>query len=581
MNSIVEEFEYLSQKYKSCTAIKDDITGYSLTFQEFNQNINKIVKILKNFSINKNEKIIIFLKNHPLWHVIDLAVMKNHNISIPCDPISSFEEIKDILQQTKSKVIFTDNIKFINNIKINENIIIFYIGSFNLEQSKNIYSLEEELKQTKENDISFKLDNPDEIASILFSSGTMGVPKGVMLSHKNLFLALQDHKRIFEFNQQSQSNCVSILSPSHISPRLNTLALLLGGNTIIYSDYISYFDTVKKYKPKYLLCVPKLLDIFIEEYKKELLNKSKLFQFFHNIFFNISGLYIKNKQNILKFILMVFYFIGYKYFFKQLIKNILNLSTTIFTAGALLQEDSEQFFNVMGMNLIVQYGLTESCVYISSGTLTNNKVGSVGKINSNTDIIICDNQTGKKLNYNEIGLIKVKGNQIMKGYYNDDEKTKEAFDDNGYLITGDLGYLTKDNYLYFKGRQKDVAVLNNGKNINLNKLENACNNSKFIKQIVVCGQDKPYLTALVVLDKNFINEFLKDNKKKDLKKEILMDINNLIGDDKYFKWIEQIKDIRYINEEFSYENGFLTKKYSIKRNKIYEVYKKLIDEMYQ
>ena len=161
----------------------------------------------------------------------------------------------------------------------------------------------------------------------------------------------------------------------------------------------------------------------------------------------------------------------------------------------------------MGMNLIVQYGLTESCVYISSGTLTNNKVGSVGKINSNTDIIICDNQTGKKLNYNEIGLIKVKGNQIMKGYYNDDEKTKEAFDDNGYLITGDLGYLTKDNYLYFKGRQKDVAVLNNGKNINLNKLENACNNSKFIKQIVVCGQDKPYLTALVVLDKNFINEF--------------------------------------------------------------------------
>ncbi len=580
MNSIVEEFEYLSQKYKSCIAIKDDITGYSLTFQEFNQNINKIVQILNKINIDKKEKIIIFLKNHPLWHVIDLAIMKNHNVSIPCDPISSFEEIKNILQQTGSKVIFTDNIKFINNIKADENITIFYVGNIDAETSKNVYNLEKELKNTKYEDIVFKLDNPDEIASILFSSGTMGVPKGVMLSHKNLFLALQDHKKIFAFKKQEQKNCVSILSPSHISPRFNTLALLTGGNTIIYSDYINYFETVKKYKPNYLLCVPKLLDIFIEEYKKELLNKTELFQFFHNIFFGISKIYIKNRRNFLGFILSIFYFTGYKYFFKQVMNKILNLSTTIFTAGALLHEYSELFFNIMGMNLIVQYGLTESCVYISSGTLTNNKVGSVGKLNSNIDIIICNCETGEKLGYNKTGLIKVKGDQIMKGYYNDAEKTKEAFDDKGYLITGDLGYLTKDNYLYFKGRQKDVIVLSNGKNINLNRLERICKDSKFIKQIVVCGQDRPYLTALVVIDNNYVNEFLKDNKEKDLKKEILIDINNLIGNDKYFKWIEQIKDIRYIDKEFSYENGFLTKKYSLKRNKIYDVYKDLINDMY-
>ncbi len=190
MNSIVEEFESLSQKYKSCVAIKDDITGYSLTFQEFNQNINKIVKILNNFNINKNEKIIIFLKNHPLWHVIDLAIMKNHNVSIPCDPISSFEEIKTILKQTNSKAIFTDNIKFINNIKTEENITIFYVGITDLEKSTNVFNLEKELKNTKYEDIVFKLDNPDEIASILYSSGTMGIPKGIMFTHKNLFLSL-------------------------------------------------------------------------------------------------------------------------------------------------------------------------------------------------------------------------------------------------------------------------------------------------------------------------------------------------------------------------------------------------------
>lgn len=579
MNSIVEEFESFSQKYKSCVAIKDDITGYSLTFQEFNQNINKIVKILNNFNINKNEKIIIFLKNHPLWHVIDLAIMKNHNVSIPCDPISSFEEIKTILKQTNSKAIFTDNIKFINNIKTEENITIFYVGITDLEKSTNVFNLEKELKNTKYEDIVFKLDNPDEIASILYSSGTMGIPKGIMFTHKNLFLSLQDHKRVFEFKKQEQNNCVSILSPSHISPRFNTLALLSGGNTIIYTDYINYFETVEKYKPQYLLCVPKLLDIFIEKYEKKLLSKSKPFQIIHNIFFNISKLYIKNRDNILSFILYIFYFIGYKYFFKQLINKLLNLSTNIFTTGAFLQEYSELFFNIMGINLIVQYGLTESCVCVASTTLQNKKLGSVGKINSNLDVIICDCETKQKLGYNKTGLIKVKGNQIMKGYYNDDEKTKEAFDDNGYLITGDLGYLTKDNFLYFKGRQKDIVVLSNGKNINLTKLESICKNSKFIKQIVICGQDRPYLTALVVVDKNYVDEFLRDDKEKDLKKEILIDINNLIGNDKYFKWIEIIKDIRYVNE-FSYENGFLTKKYGIKRKKIYEEFKELINDMY-
>jgi len=122
-------------------------------------------------------------------------------------------------------------------------------------------------------------------------------------------------------------------------------------------------------------------------------------------------------------------------------------------------------------------------------------------------------------------------------------------------------------------------LLSNGKNINLTKLESICKNSKFIKQIVICGQDRPYLTALVVVDKNYVDEFLRDDKEKDLKKEILIDINNLIGNDKYFKWIEIIKDIRYVNE-FSYENGFLTKKYGIKRKKIYEEFKELINDMY-
>jgi long-chain acyl-CoA synthetase len=214
---------------------------------------------------------------------------------------------------------------------------------------------------------------------------------------------------------------------------------------------------------------------------------------------------------------------------------------------------------------------------------------NVNIVNPDFDMTICDIKDNKKLDYNQTGIIKVKCEQTMKGYYKNEEKTKEVFDSNGYFITGDLGYLTENNYLYFEGRQKNIIALNNGEKINPVKIEEICKQSPFVEQIVVAGQEKPYLTALIVPNKDFIKKWATkknidisvNNGKETLKRDVLIDINNLIGKNKFFKWIEQVKNISFIDEKLTVNNGFLTAKYTIIRNKVYEKYKTVIENMYK
>ena len=429
----------------------------------------------------------------------------------------------------------------------------------------------------------------------MFSSGTSGKSKGAMFTHQNLLLSCYDH--LSSLGNTKKKTCVDILSCSHIAPRLTEWALLLNGNTIIYTNYTKYLKTVQKYKPEYLICVPKILNMVIEQYKKEVLKISKFFQTLNNIAFYLSVKYYKLKfkysNNILiklmTSILSIFNFIGYNCFIKNIVSKFINTNCLLFAFGAFTDKNIENVISAMGLKLMVFYGLTESCVCAAYTSQNYKKAYSVGKTNPNMDVIISDLETGKKLGFNQKGMIKVKGKQVMKGYYNNEEETKKVFDSQGYLITGDLGYISEDGFLYFAGRHKNIIVLNNGENIDSVKIEQICTESNFVQQIVVFGQDKPYLTAAIVLDNEYVKKWaesenvdITDKKCSDLlKKDVIIDINNLIGKDKFFRWIEQIKDVIFIDEPFTIENGLMTRKYTVIRTKVYDKYKNLIDNMYK
>ena len=598
MNSIVEIWKNLADTYNSKIALKDEYTGYCLSFTELYETINKTAQIIEILNLKKNSNILLCLNPHPLWHAIDQAIMTNNFVSVLADPTSDVSEIKHLIETMKIEVLFTDNIKVISDLaKESVSVHIFYTGTSDISSYKNnkkIHNLQEEIKKTAYNPTKSEEYSSNDLTSIMFSSGTSGKTKGVMFSHQSLLSTFYGYQKVVY--PVYKKTCVSVLSCSHAAPRLTELALLSNGSTIIYTTYTKYFKTVKKYKPYYLLCVPKILNAIIGEYKKECLKTSKIFQRLNNIAFNLSLKYhelkFKYNKNFITHsatkILGVCNVVCYNCFIKKIVAQFMNPTTSIIAFGAFAGKSTENTLSTMGLNLLVHYGMTEASV-ISYSSKENKKAYSVGKINSDMDIIISDLETGQKLGLNQKGMIKVKGKQVMKGYYNNEEETKKAFDSQGYLITGDLGYISDDGFLYFAGRHKNIIVLNNGENIDSIKIEQICTESNFVQQIAVFGQDKPYLTAVIVLDKTYTKKWATDKNvdvatqegKDLLKKDVIIDINNLIGKDKFFRWTEQIKDIVFIDEPFTIENGLMTKKYTVIKTKVYDRYRNLIDNMYR
>ncbi len=598
MNSIVEVWEQLSKEYGSRLALKDDYTGYCLSFTELYKTINKTSQIIKNLNLKKNCNVLLCLNPHPLWHVIDQSIMTNNFVSVLVDPISGIFEIKHLIETMNIEVLFTDNIKVLSDlVKENLSIHIFYTGTLDIsiyKNNKQIHNLQKEINTIESEPKQNKEYRSGDLASIMFSSGTSGKSKGAMFTHQNLLLSCYDHR--ISLGTTRKQICVSVLSCSHIAPRLTEWALLLNGNTIIYTNYIKYLKTIQKYKPQYLICVPKILIMIIDQYKKEVLKTSKISQILNKSAFYLSLIHYKIKFkysnniiiNLISVILSICNFICYNCFIKNIVNKFIKPKSFVISFGAFTDKKIENLIGTMGLQLMLSYGLTESCVCIACASQDYKKAYSVGKTNPNMDIIISDLETGEKLGFNQKGMIKVKGKQIMKGYYNNEEETKKIFDSQGYLITGDLGYISEDGFLYFVGRHKNIIVLNNGENINSVKIEQICTGSNFVQQIVIFGQDKPFLTAVIVLDNDYVKKWAANKKiavtaqqEKDLlKKDVMTDINNLIGKDKFFRWIEQIKDITFIDEPFTIENGLMTKKYTIIKTKVYDKYKKLIDNMY-
>lgn len=594
MKLLTDYFLENFEKFKNNTAFIDNKTERKITYNDFKNETFKTVNILQEIIKKPQEKIILYLKPDYIVQVIDLAVMLSRNISVFCDYTYTFSEVEYVLNLTDSGIVFTDNLKIIKyfNENFSKPLKIFYVGDNNdfsdiCNQNLTIYNLKEYINKK---DYDYKPDlkpiDPSSVATILFSSGTTGKPKGVVYPHANITYSYLSHHKAGLFKKKGC--CLSILSCSHIAPKLCDWSILSEGNYIVYSEYVSYKQDIKKFKPLYLMCVPKLLLMHHDDYIKALKKKSEKFRYFYNIFYKMSEKYVelRNKDdlsitdNIKKFYYLLWNMAGIQLFFGKILQELnIRKGTNIIAFGACLDIEIDMLYFVIGTKLLINYGLTEG------GTLTytnlqHRKLGSIGIVNPDVSLKIFDLETDEELPKGKIGLVKAKAPQIMKEYYNNPKATEEVFDKNGYLITGDIGLLTKDNFLFFKGRYKNIIVLNNGENINPEVLEELCKRSDFVHQILILGQDKPYLTAIIVPDKEFVSQWYEKNPDENLKDAILFDINNIIGSADYSKWIHQIKNIVIAEEEFSQENGLLTKKLGLNRPAIYKKYEKKSESLY-
>ncbi|MBU4269540.1 AMP-binding protein [Candidatus Dependentiae bacterium] len=460
-----------AKKHGSKIAFSQKI-GYRICSFNYAQIYEKAIKFavfLQSLNINKGDKVLIIAPNSPYWGIVYWGTILNGSILVPINIQSSSEIVIKIIEQTEPKLIIKS--KFLN-LDLSEEINSLYIEFL----SDYIDEL------NKKNFIQTDLQENDCV-EILYTSGTTGDPKGVALTHKNIFSNVIAVSKIVPL-KLGQERLLSILPLTHIFEQ--TIGFFLAQKYaahIVYVHSYSYIkDLLKEYKITKLLAVPEFLKVLMKNIEDQYAKKGMfgLFKIFKKMAY-------KFNYNFLS-----------KLIFFPIHKNFGWNLDILASGGAFLDPKLEKDWNSLGFVILQGYGLTETSPVISCNSLNYKKLGSVGKIISNAEVIL-----GKD---NEI---LVKGPCVFSGYYKNEEKTKESFDENGFFKTGDIGYFDNENFLFIKGRKRYVIIGPNAQNIFPEDIEQELNEIAGVKDSCVLGLTSKTgnvrIHAVLLLDNNNVN----------------------------------------------------------------------------
>lgn len=523
---------------------------------------------LSNFILENCEpgaKIVIWSNNCWQWAVSDLAIQLSGTISVPIYPTAGLDQLSYIFNDSKPVIVFVDNLtqqraKSLAAIDSLTKIVPF----FSIEErpgNKDVILMDDLLNSLPDQDQlnvnDWTKDRLDQIFTTLYTSGTTGVPKAVPLTHNNIvqnFLGILD---IIPINKNDTS--LSFLPLSHIFERTVGFYCVLGVGAQIY--YAESIDTVARdlliAKPTFIISVPRLYE---KIYQKVNLNAKGLKKIILKLALKIGGAF-KRKSFLWN--------IAYKVVFSKIHQKTGGNVRFLVTGGAPIPVHVEEFFNSVGLPVVQGYGLTETSPIVT-GNL-DEKVGSVGKPLENLEVKIAED-----------GEVLVKGPSVFSGYLN--VSNDDVFTNDGFFKTGDFGQLDSENYLYITGRKKEVIILSNGKNIIPNQVEEKLVQSEFVNQIIVVGDNRNYLVALVVPDIDQVRHALDIS--DDLKSlSIRDDVKVLIQRDLKFysetlARFETIKNIALLPNEFSIDGKELTPTLKLRRDEITKKYHDLINSLY-
>ncbi|MEK9656946.1 MAG: long-chain fatty acid--CoA ligase [bacterium] len=569
------EKNYKKNPTKGALYHKEGTTYTRLTYKELREKVKNLADSLKKLNLKEKDSVALLANNRPEWVISDLAILSIGCSVVPIYPTLSNKEILYILKHSQSKCIITElkNHKSLSKdiISYSKEIIIIALDQEKEGKTKSFNQLiEGKNKTTYENDI--KKLNRETIASIVYTSGTTGPPKGVQLSHGNFLSNIESIvKRLPLTNNE---RVLSFLPLSHVFERTAGYYTLLAlGGEIYYAENIeSISKNMLECSPTVMISVPRLY----EKMQNKILNnlppiKKRIFNWSLNIGKKIRH---KKKKKLIDTICLA---IANKLVYSKIKKKTGGALKFFVSGGAPLNKTLAEFFYGLGILIIEGYGLTESSPVISCNHPKAFKFGTVGKA------LDCS-----KIKLSEENELCVKGPHIMRGYLNLKENTIVKIDKDGWLHTGDIAEIDKEGYIKIIDRKKDIIILSTGKNIAPQVIEEAIKTSPYISQIVIIGNKKPYLTALVVIDKENIIKFAIENKisydlYEDLiqKEEIIKKIENEISEkQKRDSNYKKIKKFAIIKGEFTQENGELTPTLKPKRKIITDKNKKQIEYLY-
>ena len=552
--------------------------------QEFHNMANRISRGLLKLGIKPGDKIsLITTATRTEWAVMDMGISQIGAVSVPVYPTISSEDYDYIFNNAEIKYCFVSDRDLLDKVlKIKGNVPSLK-GIFTFDQIEGSANWHEVLDLGNDDSTQGEVEdlansiNSEDLATIIYTSGTTGKPKGVMLTHHNIVSnVLASNPRIPRIKglEYSDIKILSFLPICHIFERMLFYLYQYNGYSVSFAESIDKMgENIKEVQPHIMSVVPRLVEkVYDKIYDKGTSEgglKSKIFLWALGV--------NKAKQNIgkpsgLKEI------IADKLVFKKWREGLGGNIITLVSGSAALQPRLNKMFQNAGIPILEGYGLTETSPVISVNSFGKIKVGTVGHILENLEVKI-----------QEDGEITVKGPSVFKGYFKNEEQTKEAFTEDGFFKTGDIGHIDDEGYLHITDRKKEMFKTSGGKYIAPQVIENQAKASKFIEQIMVVGDGEKMACALVQPDFNFAGHWAERKgfnigstpaemaNSTELKERIGKEIDYL--NTKLGNW-EQIKKFELTPEAWSIEQGILTPTLKLKRKALKERYIKLYNKMY-
>ncbi len=531
--------------------------------------------------LQKGDKISIISNNRPEWVITSMGLMQAGGINVPIYPTISHAEVEYILNHASVKYVFVSDASLYKTIsklksKLPDLVDIYTFDKVDgakhwskiTESGKSVLNknLLEETKQSIKG---------EDLATIIYTSGTTANPKGVMLSHRNILSNVLTVSTLFDLN--ASHRVLSFLPLNHIFETTLTYTYIYSGASIYYAESLEKIgDNIREVKPHYFSTVPRLLE---KIYDKIVAKGGELKGIKRMLFFwalNLGLRYEQDGKNGWWYELQLK--IVNKIIFNKWREALGGNVISIISGGAALQTRLAKIFTAAGILVLEGYGLTETSPVISvnSSVADAHRIGTVGPVIKDVEVKIAND-----------GEILVKGPNIMLGYYKNPEATAEAIKD-GWFYSGDIGELVENKFLKITGRKKEIFKTSGGKFISPQSIEIFLRESLFIEQVMVVGENQKFPSALIVPDYVYLKEWCRRKKIDFTTKEEMSKLEVVIARigkevekaNKKLSHYEMIKKFELLSQPWTIEAGEMTPKLSIKRPVLMQKYKALIEKIY-
>jgi len=595
--TINEVFQNRTVKYLDRLAVEKKRGGKweSATWNQYYERARSTGLGLYHLGIRKGDRVSLLSENRLEWLYTDMGCLGIGACLIPVYTTLTADEICYIIENSGSRILVVEDsvqldkaMQALHRCSCLEKIVLIEKGSdpidpssivsFDslLEAGRNIHRQDRSLFECLSRSVE-----PGDLATIVYTSGTTGVPKGAMITHNNIMAVLRSLDAISPKFGSDSDFTVPFLPLSHVFERAaGHFYGMYVGITASYAESVqTVLEDFREKRPTLILAVPRVCE---KVYQRVLMQvqsqpgwRQKVFWWAHGVGAAISGL--REGHQPIPLLLKLQYWIAFELIFKKLRLALGGRARWMTASGAPTSRDIILFFNAAGITVVEGYGMTECFAPATMSNLADYRIGTVGRPIPGVDIRIAGD-----------GEILIRGDNVFDGYWKMEEETRQTFTSDGYLKSGDIGFLDKDGFLTITDRKKNLIITSGGKNIAPQKIENLFMSDPLFSHFIVIGERKHFLTALVVLNMEQAVLAAAAEGLSVEKSETLLDDprftaiidRHIDAKNQHLPRFETIKKYHIIRDEFSQATGELTPSLKLKRNVVLERYTSLIEDMY-